>query len=106
MALTVLKPSGPNGDPFVALKAKLGKAVFTFKVGLVAMVNMLPPVGNIYAVEWKVMLAVFINQRFWRLERRGRQTDPSAAHTGIPGNDDFQVAGSGDRLLGDCLCTV
>ena len=64
MTLTVLKSSGPNDDSFVALKTKLGKVVFTFKVELVAMINMLSPVDNIYAVKWKVMLAIFINQRF------------------------------------------
>jgi len=64
MTLTVLKSFGPNDDSFVALKAKLGKVVFTFKIDLVAMINMLSPVDNIYAVKWKVMLAIFINQRF------------------------------------------
>jgi len=51
MTLTVLKSSGPNDDSFVALKAKLGKVVFTFKIDLVAMINMLSPVDNIYAVK-------------------------------------------------------
>jgi hypothetical protein len=53
MALTVLKPSGLTGDPFVALKTELGKAVFPFKVALVATVNMLPPIANTDAVESK-----------------------------------------------------
>ena len=53
MALTVLKPSGPTGDPFVALKTELGKAVFPSKVALVATVNMLPPIAYTDAVESK-----------------------------------------------------
>ena len=57
----MLKPSGPNNNPFIILKAKLSKAVFIFKVGFVITVNMLPPLGNIYAVERKLILAVFIN---------------------------------------------
>ena len=46
VALTVLKPSGPTGDLFVALKTELGKAVFPFKVALVATENMFPPIAN------------------------------------------------------------
>jgi len=53
VALTVLKPSGPTGDPFVALKTKLGKAVFPFQLALVATVNMFPPIANTDAVESK-----------------------------------------------------
>ena len=53
MALTVLKPSGPTGDLFVALKTELGKAIFPFKVALVATVNMFPPIANSDAVEPK-----------------------------------------------------
>lgn len=52
VALTVLKPSGPTGDPLVALKTKLGKAVFPFKVALAATVNMFPPIVNTDAVEF------------------------------------------------------
>lgn len=52
MALTVLKPSGPTGDPFVALQTKLGKAVFPFKVALVATVNMFPPVSSTDAMDF------------------------------------------------------
>ena len=51
--LTVLKPSGPIGDPFVALKIKLGKAVFLFKDALVAAVNMFPPISHVDAVKPK-----------------------------------------------------
>lgn len=53
MALTVLKPPGPTGDPFVALKTELGKAAFLVKVALVATVNMFPPIANTDAVESK-----------------------------------------------------
>ncbi len=49
--MTVLKSFGLNDDSFVALKAKLGKVVFTFKVDLVTMINMLSSVDNIYAVK-------------------------------------------------------
>jgi len=49
--LTVLKSFDLNDDLFVALKAKLGKVVFTFKIDLVTMINMLSPVDNIYAVK-------------------------------------------------------
>jgi len=47
----VLKPSGPISDPLVALKIKLGKAVFPFKVALAATVNMFPPIANTDAIE-------------------------------------------------------
>lgn len=53
MALTVLKPSGPTTDPFVALKTELGKAVFPSKVALMATVNMFPPIARIDAVKSK-----------------------------------------------------
>ena len=53
MMLTVLKPSGPTGDPFVTLETELGKAVFPFKVALMTMVNMLPPIAHTNAVELK-----------------------------------------------------
>lgn len=101
MTSTVLKPSDLNGDPLVALKAKLRKAVSPFKVGLMATVNMVPPIGNIYAVKRKVRLAVCCRRR---LGGRDRQTDPSSAHTALSGNDHFQVASSRGRLPGDCLC--
>ncbi len=47
----MLKPSGPISDPLVALKTKLGKAVFPFKVALTVTVNMFPPIANTNAVE-------------------------------------------------------
>ena len=53
MALTVLKPFGPTGDPFVILETELGRAVFPFKVALVATVNMFPPIAHTDAVESK-----------------------------------------------------
>ena len=68
MALTVLKPSGPTGEPFVALKTKLGKAVFPFKVALVATVNMFPPISDIDAVKPKHNLATSQQQlRNWEI---------------------------------------
>lgn len=39
MALIVPKPARPIGDPFVALKTKLGKAVFLYEIALMAAVN-------------------------------------------------------------------
>ena len=53
VTLAVLKPSGPTGDPLVALKTELGKPVFPFKVALMATVNMFPPIGDTDAVESK-----------------------------------------------------
>ena len=53
MALTVLKPSRPVNDPFVALETKLRKAVFPFQVALVVTINMFPSIGNIDAVKLK-----------------------------------------------------
>lgn len=53
VALTVLKPSGRSGDSLVALKTKLGKAVFPFKIALMATENMFPPISNIDPVKPK-----------------------------------------------------
>ena len=53
MELTVLKPSGSIGDPFVAMETKLGKAVFLFKDALAAAVNMFPPISDVDAVKPK-----------------------------------------------------
>ena len=51
--MTVLKPSGRSGDPLVALKTKLGKAVFPFKIALMATVNMFPPISNVDPIKPK-----------------------------------------------------
>jgi len=53
MALIMLKLSGPTGNPFVALKTELGKAVFSFKVAFVATVNMFLSIANTDAVKSK-----------------------------------------------------
>ncbi len=53
VTLTVLKPSRPVNDPFIALETKLGKAVFSFQVALMAMINMFLSIGNVDAVELK-----------------------------------------------------
>ena len=49
MVLAVRKPLGPVGDPVVALKTKLGKAVLLFQVTLTTAVNMFPPVCDVDA---------------------------------------------------------
>ena len=53
MALIVLKSFDLAGDPFIASKTELGKAVFPFKVALVATVNMFSPIAHTDAVKSK-----------------------------------------------------
>lgn len=53
MTLTVLKLSDPTSDSFVALETELGKAIFPFKVALIATVNMLSFIAYTDAVESK-----------------------------------------------------
>ena len=53
MALIMLKPSGPAGNPFVAPKTELGKAVFLFKVAFIATVNIFPSIAYTDAVKSK-----------------------------------------------------
>lgn len=53
MTLTIRKPSGPTGDPFVALKTELGKTVLLFEVTLKAAVNMFPSINDIDAAKPK-----------------------------------------------------
>lgn len=70
VALAVLKPSGPASDPLVALKTELGKAVFPFKVALVATVNMFPPIANTDAVESKDFWSAGPQQRsIWEIRK-------------------------------------
>ena len=70
MALTVLKPSGPTGDPFVALKTYHCKAVFLFKVTLMATVNMFPPIANTDAVESKAVWSASPQQpSIWEIRK-------------------------------------
>ncbi|MCJ1427230.1 hypothetical protein MMC29_005133 [Sticta canariensis] len=70
VVLTVLKPSGPIGDPFVALKTKLGRAVFLFQDALLAAVNMFPPISDIDAVKSKHILSASRQQSRIRETRR------------------------------------
>ena len=49
----MLKLSGRSGNPLVALKIKLGKAVFPFKVALIVTVNMFLPISNIDPIKPK-----------------------------------------------------
>jgi hypothetical protein len=51
MMLTVFTPLIFAGDPFIALEAKLRKAVPLGEVSLVTCINMMPPVGGIDARE-------------------------------------------------------
>jgi hypothetical protein len=53
VALVVLKPSGPTSKLLVVLKTELGKAVFPFKVALIVIVNMFPPIANTNTIESK-----------------------------------------------------
>ena len=53
MVLTVLKSFSPTGDSFIALKTELSKAIFPFKIALVATVNMFPPIAHTDTVELK-----------------------------------------------------
>lgn len=107
VALTVLKPSGPTSDPLVALKIKLGKVVFPFKVALAATVNMFPPIANTDAVELNDFLSASPQQRaFGESKRRSRRTDPYPAHIGVLGNDRSQAASLDDRPPADFLRTV
>ena len=58
MALIVFKPSGPTSNPLVALKIKLGKAVFPFKVALIVIVNMFLPIANTNTIELNDFLVI------------------------------------------------
>ena len=74
--LTVLKPSGSIGDPFVALETKLGKAVFLFEDALVAAVNMFPPISHVDAVKPKHVWSASQQQSgIWRT-RKGNVDKP------------------------------
>ena len=105
MTLTVLKPSGLSGDPFITLKAKLSKDVSTFKASLVTTINMLPSVGDIDAVDIEGYTVSQISSIDCFEDQRGssKRTDPSPAHNGISGNVHLQVASLDDRLLEDYL---
>ncbi len=83
MALTVLKPSGLTSDPFVALKIELGKAVFPFKVALVATVNMFPPIANTNAVESKGVWSASPQQpSIWEMRKEKTNRSISLAYWG------------------------
>ena len=49
----MLKLSSRSGDPLVALKTKLGKAIFPFKVALIAIVNIFLLISNINPIKLK-----------------------------------------------------
>ena len=51
--MTVLQPSRPVNDPFIALETKLGKWVFPIQVALVATINIFPSIGDIDGLELK-----------------------------------------------------
>ena len=80
MVLAVREPFRPVGDPVVALKTKLGKAVFLFQVTLATAVNMFPPGCDVDAVITTCQ-PISNNQR---LGTRKTQTDRSIsrAHRG------------------------
>lgn len=56
VVLTVLKPSGPIGDPFVTLIIKLGKTVSLFKNTLAVAVNIFLPISYIGAINLEYFL--------------------------------------------------
>lgn len=102
MPLTEFKPSDRLDDPFVALKAKLDKAVLSFEISFVATVYMFPPIANIDAVKPKDFLISHHNKRVCRkLKKKSRQTNSYPAHIGVQGNDHFQAAGLEDMLPTD-----
>ena len=70
IALIVRKPSSPTSNPFVVLKTELGKAMFPFKVALIVMVNMFPPIANTNAVESQgFWLASLQPPSIWRIRK-------------------------------------
>ena len=77
VAMTVLKPSRPVNDPFIALETKLSKSVFPFQVALAATINIFPSIGDTDDVELKAFWLANPQQPSIREVRKERQSNRS-----------------------------
>ena len=90
MTLTMLKLFDRNDDSLVALKTKLNKIVFFFKVVFMTTINMLSFINNVDFIKSKNNQLIKHRQsKIWKIKKKSKQIDSYLVHIDVSNNNRF-----------------